>query len=113
MKLRLLAISALTVALTLSASASGAKARAYGACKLIDIRNDRVVYNSDCKVVETIQNNGEAIFKIKMPGRETLLFASYDQRTKWMHGPKQVHFRETNHGGIFKWDGFKLKVETD
>lgn len=112
-KLRLLAITALTVALTLTVSASGPKVKVHGTCKLIDIKNDKVLYHSDCKVVEKIEKSGEAFFKIKMDGRESLMFASYDNRTKWMHGPHQVHFKNKDNGGVFKWDGFKLKVTTD
>jgi len=112
-KLKVLAISALTVALALTTVSANPKARAYGACKLIDIRNDKILYNSDCKVVEKIENNGEATFKIKMEGRAALLFSSYAQRTKWMHGAQQVHFHDKGQGGVFKWDGFKLKVSTN
>ena len=114
MKLKLLAISALTVALTLTLSASGPKAKAYGSCKLTNIAQDKVIYHSDCKVVEKIKNNGEAIFKIKLGATEPFLFASYDGRKHWMHGAHQVQFREIGTGGaIFKWDDFVLSVAID
>lgn len=96
--------------LSLTANA-GEHGQTTGQCTLKNVAADKVLYDDDCTIKETIKDDGEIIWDIKMGDAESFLFAGKDG--EYMHGPEEVTFKDHGDTGVFKWGDFKLVVEQD
>lgn len=82
-----------------------------GQCTLTNVAADKVLYDDDCTIKQTIKNDGQNIWEIQMGDAESFLFAGKDGQ--YMHGPEEVSFKDHGDTGVFKWGDFKLVVEQD